>query len=133
MLERFKFSERQIENYYESAVKDYRIALKSDIQEVIFKFCYDALLKLAIAVCARNGLRVKARQGHHIELIQKIADLLKNKDIKIVGDEMRAKRNLDIYGGGVLISEKEAEEYLKWLKNIMVQAEDYLFENKKML
>ncbi|OHA14707.1 MAG: hypothetical protein A3A10_01105 [Candidatus Tagabacteria bacterium RIFCSPLOWO2_01_FULL_42_9] len=88
---------------------------------------------MAIAVCARNGLRVKARQGHHIELIQKIADLLKNKDIKIVGDEMRAKRNLDIYGGGVLISEKEAEEYLKWLKNIMVQAEDYLFENKKML
>jgi hypothetical protein len=113
-------------------MKDYRIASRSDIPEVTFKFCYDALLKLAIAVCARNNLRVKARQGHHIELIQKMADLLGSKDIKIMGDEMRAKRNLDIYGGGVLISEKEVEEYLKWLKNIVTVAEDHLFGNKKI-
>lgn len=132
MFEKFKFSERQIEGYYKSALRDYRIALKSDIQEVTFKFCYDALLKLAIAVCARNGLRAKAKQGHHVGLIQKMSDFLEDKDIKIIGDEMRSKRNLDMYAGGVFVSEKEAKEYLKWLKDIVIRAEDYLFENKKM-
>ncbi len=98
MFEKFEFSGRQVKNYYKSAMRDCQIASGSDIPEVVFKFCYDALLKLAIAVCAKNGLRIKARQGHHIELLGRMADFLKNNDIKIIGDEMRAKRNLDIYG-----------------------------------
>lgn len=132
MFEKFKFSERQIKNYYNSALKDYRIARKSDVPEVIFKFAYDALLKLAIAICAKNCLRIKARQGHHVELLKKMADFLKNKDIKIIGDEMRAKRNLDIYGGGVFISGKEAKEYFEWLKSVIGQTEDYLSKNIKI-
>lgn len=133
MFEKFKFTERQVENYYKSARKDYRIAFGSDIPEVMFKFCYDALLKLAIAVCAGNGLRVKARRGHHVELLKKMSGFLQNREIEILGDEMRAKRNLDIYGGGAVISEKEADEYLKWMKGLIVETENYLSKNPELL
>jgi hypothetical protein len=70
MFEKFHFSKRQIRKYYQSAIRDLKIASNSKIPEVIFRFSYDALVKLAIAVCAKNGLRVKARKGHHIELIK---------------------------------------------------------------
>ena len=50
MFERFKFSRRQTEKYYQSAQRDFQIADNSDVPEVAFRFCYDALLKMAIAV-----------------------------------------------------------------------------------
>lgn len=101
--------------------------------EVAFRFSYDALLKLAIAACAKNNLRVKSRQGHHIELINKLSEILKDSDIKIIGQEMRSKRNWDIYGGGTSISEKEAKEFLKWAREIFIKSEVYLFKKKKLL
>jgi len=126
MFEKFSFSAKQIENYYKSALRDFGIASKSDIEEVAFRFCYDSLLKLAMAICAANGLRVKARQGHHIELIEKLAGILRDKDIEVIVGEMRSKRNWDLYGGGVLISEKEAKEYTTFAKNIFKKADEYL-------
>ncbi|MCK4553450.1 hypothetical protein KAU19_00615 [Candidatus Parcubacteria bacterium] len=86
-----------MKNYYNSAIRDLKIALASNVPEVIFKFCYDSLIKLAIVVCARNNLRVKSRQGHHIELLKKLSEILGNEDINIIGNEMRSKRNFDLY------------------------------------
>ncbi|MEK7173246.1 MAG: hypothetical protein AAB723_02085 [Patescibacteria group bacterium] len=126
MFEKFSFSAKQIENYYKSALRDFGIASRSDIEEVAFRFCYDSLLKLAMAICAANGLRVKSQQGHHWELIQKLADYLQDKDIELLLNEMRGKRNWDLYGGGVLISEKEAKEYILFAKNIFKKADEYL-------
>lgn len=123
MFEKFSFSQKQINKYYHSALGDLRIASDSTIPEVIFRFCYDALLKLAIVVCAKNGLRVKARQGHHIELIKKLAHYLKDSEIEILANEMRSKRNWDLYGGGILISAKEAKDYLKWTRLVFQKAE----------
>lgn len=126
MFEHFSFSKRQIKNYLQSVLRDFSIASASDIPEVSFRFCYDALLKLSIAVCAVNSLRVKSRQGHHIELIKKLSQYLNNPEIEIIVNEMRAKRNWDLYGGGVLISKKDVDGYVVWTKEIIRKAKQYL-------
>ena len=123
MFEKFRFSRKQIEKYHHSAIRDLKIASGADVSEVRFRFCYDALLKLAMAVCAENGLRVKSRRGHHIELIKKLAFFLKDPEIEILADEMRSKRNWDLYGGGIIISQKETKEYLDWTKKVFLKAE----------
>ncbi|PIP26936.1 MAG: hypothetical protein COX30_04435 [Candidatus Moranbacteria bacterium CG23_combo_of_CG06-09_8_20_14_all_39_10] len=133
MFEKFIFSDGQVEKYYKSASRDFKIANQAEETEVNFRFCYDALLKLAIAVCAKNNLRIKSRQGHHIKLIDKLAEIFRNDDIKIIGQEMRSKRNWDLYGGGILISKKEAAEYLKWTADIFRQGDDYLHKHKRLL
>lgn len=132
MFEKRKFTDRQIEKYFNSALKDFKIAHNSDVSEVIFKFCYDSLLKIAIAVCAKNNLRVKSRAGHHFELFKKLSECLDNEDIFVMGNEMRKKRNFDLYDGGILISEKEALNYKEWLKKIVLQAEEYLNTGQKL-
>ncbi len=123
MFERFNFSKKQIDKYYRSARRDLKIASDSNVPEVSFRFCYDALLKLAIAVCAEKHLRVKSRKGHHIELIRKLSFYLNEPEIEVLANEMRAKRNWDLYGGGALISAKETKGYIKWTKQIFQKAE----------
>ena len=133
MFEKFNFSPRQINYYFSAAARDFKIASDFAVPEVIFKFSYDSLIKLAIAVCAKNGLRVKARVGHHIELLGKLSEFIGSKDIETIGNKMRKKRNMDLYEGGVLISEKEAEEYKNWLKTVFSKAEENIFGVKKLL
>jgi len=129
MFERFEFTSGQIGNYRRSAERDLMIARKSDIPDVAFRFSYDALLKLATAVCAQNSLRVKARQGHHIELIRKLAEIIGDSEIEVLGNQMRAKRNWDLYGGGAMISKKEAKEYSDWVAKVFARAQDF-FDGK---
>lgn len=133
MFEKFRFSRKQIERYYKSAARDLKIAAEADVPEVRFRFCYDAILKLAMAVCAENGLRVKSRRGHHIELIKKLSFFLKDSEIKILADEMRSKRNWDLYGGDIVISQKEAKEYLDWTKNIFLKSESVIHRKQTRL
>lgn len=126
MFENFKFTSRQIEKYYRSALRDFKIAKESKVPEVTFRFCYDAFIKLAITLCAQKNLRVKSRQGHHVALIHKMAELLQDEEIEAIGNTMRSKRNWDLYSGGMSISEKENREYITWLKNIFLKAEKSL-------
>lgn len=67
-----------------------------------------------------------ARAGHHIELINKIASILESKEIKNFGNEMRKKRNTDIYGTGALISQKEVEDFLKMTEKAFLKADEYI-------
>lgn len=129
MFEEFVFTTKQIEKYFESAVKDFKTAKKGD-SDVSFVFCYNCLLKLAIVVCAKNNLRVKARRGHHIALIEKMSGFLKDKEIEIIAQDMRAKRNRDLYDGGILISKKDTEMYLKFITDLVKKVEKYLDFNK---
>jgi hypothetical protein len=126
MFERFRFTTIQIDNYRRSAQRDLMIAQKSDIADVAFRFSYDALLKLATAVCAYKSLRVKARQGHQIELIKKFAEIIGDSEIEVLGSQMRSKRNWDLYGGGALISQKEAKEYSDWVARVFIKTQEYL-------
>jgi len=132
MFEKFNFSPRQINNYFTAALRDFKIASDSAVPEVIFKFSYDSLIKLAIAVCAKNSLRVKARVGHHIELLGKLSEFIGLEDVESIGNKMRKKRNMDLYEGGILISEKEAGEYRNWLKAVFSKAETYLLGVNKL-
>lgn len=134
MFEKFNFSQNQIDKYYKSAKADLKIASDSDVAEVTFRFCYDALLKLAIAISAKNKLRVKSRKGHHIELIKKLALYLNDSEVEILANEMRSKRNFNLYGGGILISAKEANDYLKWSREIFQKAESlFNAKNQKLI
>lgn len=54
-FEKFTFTPRQINKYYQAALNDLKIAAESNLPEVSFRFGYDALLKLAIALCADNS------------------------------------------------------------------------------
>lgn len=130
MFEKFVFTLNQIDKYYQSAKRDFNIAKSSNVNEVSFRFAYDSLLKLAIAVCAYHGLRVKANRGHHAELINKLSDLLSDSDIAVIANEMRSKRNWDLYGGGAIISEKEISEYVKWIEDVFKQVDKFISSSK---
>jgi len=130
MFENFLFSEAQIDRYYKAACRDFKMLKKSLEPEIIFFLCYNIIIKISIAICAKNGLRVKSRTGHHIELIGKLSAFLNDKEIELVAGKMRIKRNKDLYEGGVPISEKEAQYYHKFCSELIKQADDYINPNK---
>ena len=53
-FQKLAFKEEQIEQFLKSALHDLEIAGTSDIPDVIFKFSYDALVKLGIALIAKK-------------------------------------------------------------------------------
>jgi len=125
-FEKRKFDKKTIEKYSNGATRDLKIASDNSHPEVIFKFSYDSLIKTGLTLIAFCGYRVKSRQGHHIKIIEKLSQILDNKDIEIMGEVMRKKRNLDLYDGGVIISVKEAEEYLNFIKDVIKASDKFL-------
>lgn len=130
MFEKFNYSSAQINKYYQAAVKDLRLAVSAAVPELVFYVCYNVIVKTAMAVCAKNNLRVKSRTGHHVELIGKLADCLKDPEIEDVAGKMRIKRNRDLYDGGVATSEKEADFYLSFCRQLIKKVDFYLFPDK---
>ncbi len=108
-----EFSEDQIDQYFSSAKRDLDIANNGKESEVIFTFTYHSFLKLGIVLIAFKGYKVKSRQGHHVQIIRQFSKILNDNKIEIYGEAMRRKRNIDLYAGGTLVTEKEAKEYLK--------------------
>ena len=125
-FEKRKFEEKTIKKYFGGAQRDFRIARENRHPEVIFKFSYDCLIKIGITLIASQNYRIKSRTGHHIKIVEKLSEILENKDIEIMGEAMRKKRNFDLYEGGAIISEKEAKEYLGFVKTVIAQAEKFL-------
>lgn len=131
-FQRKVFSEKAVLRYFNSALKDIKIACSSNYPEVMFKFSYDALIKTGITVIAFYGYKVKSRQGHHIMILEKFSQILREKEIGITGDRMRKKRNLDLYEGGTLISKKEAKNYLIFTKKIFLEAEKHVKKQRSL-
>lgn len=125
-FEKRKFEKKAIEKYFDSAARDFKIATDNSYPEVIFKFSYDSLIKAGITLIAFYGYRIKSRQGHHIKILEKLSQILNNKDIETMGEAMRKKRNFDLYDGGAIISDKEAREYLNFIKDIIRDVEKFL-------
>lgn len=117
-FQKINFTKTQKEKYFAVAKRDLGIAQKSEIPEVIFKFTYDALIKFGIFLISQKGYKVRSIQGHHIKILDKISEILKNEDATVIGNKMRQDRNHDFYDGGMAVSEKESEEYLKFVKNL---------------
>ena len=121
-FQKLAFKEEQIEQFLKSALHDLEIAETSDIPDVIFKFSYDALIKLGIALIAKKGHKVRSATGHHAKLLEKLSQLLNNEDILVLGNKMRQERNTNLYDGGFFVGEKDSLEYLNFVKDIFKQA-----------
>lgn len=126
------FEERTVREYFNNALKDLKIAAVNKNEEVVFKFSYDALIKIGITLIAFLGFRVKSRRGHHIKILDKLSQILDDENIILIGEAMRKKRNLDLYEGGILISEREAKNYFSFVKKVARDAEKYLSSQKSL-
>ena len=113
-----EFGHNELNKYKKAAERDLAIAHKDKEIEVIFHFSYMALLKIGIYVIAKEGYRVKSRPGHHVQIIETLSDILKSKDVAIIGDKMRRDRNLDLYSANALITKKDVEAYYKFVQEL---------------
>jgi hypothetical protein len=121
---KFKFTKIQIEKNFKNALKDLNIAKKDIIPEVKFNYAYTALIKAGITLLSYYQVKAKSVPGHHVRIIEKIAQILKDESITDMGNIMRSKRNLDFYAGGIEVTEKECRQYINF-------AETVLFKIKK--
>ena len=95
---------------------------KMDFTEVRFTFAYDALIKIGIALIAKAGYKVRSQPGHHVKIIEKLAEILADEDIALVGNKMRQSRNADLYDGGILVTQKDSREYTEFVEKIYSKA-----------
>ena len=114
-----KFTKEQIDKNLENAIRDLYIAKNDNFLEVKFNYAYNGLIKAGIALLSYHNIKTKSVPGHHIKIIEKLADLLENEDIADLGNLMRSKRNLDFYNGGIEVTEKECKEYIGFVEKVM--------------
>jgi len=114
------FSKDQIDKNLENALKDLRIAKKDTILEVKFNYAYTALIKAGIALLSSYHVKIKSVPGHHVKIIEKMAEILQDEDIVSMGNVMRSKRNIDFYAGGVEVTEKECSEYIEFVDGVVI-------------
>ena len=117
---RWNFTEEQIILFYNNALRDLQIATENKRPEVKFTYSYNALIKGGIALVAKIGkVKIRSIPGHHVKIIEKMSEILKDNSINELGNAMRMKRNEDFYAGGIFISEKESEDYHVFVKEIL--------------
>ena len=121
-FQKLAFKEKQIDQFLISAQHDLEIAENADIPDVVFKFSYDALIKLGIMLIAKKGYKVRSTAGHHIKILEKLSQLLKDEDIVVLGNKMRQERNVNLYDGGIFIRAKDSIEYLEFVKSTFKKA-----------
>jgi uncharacterized protein (UPF0332 family) len=116
---RHAFSAIQVEANLENAKKDLAIAEQIPLPEVRFNFAYSALIKSGIALLSSYSVRARSTSGHHLKIIEKLSEILGDQSIEYIGNAMRAKRNADFYGGGMVVTETEAAEYLQFAEAVL--------------
>jgi hypothetical protein len=121
-FQKLSFKEEQIEQFIKSALHDLKIAEESDIPDVIFKFSYDVLIKIGIALIAKEGYKVRSATGHHVKILEKLSQMLGEEDIFALGNKMRQERNFNLYDGRFFVGEKDSREYLDFVKGIFKKA-----------
>ncbi|MBI5412126.1 hypothetical protein HZA43_03030 [Candidatus Peregrinibacteria bacterium] len=112
-FEKFQFTKDQIKHYFASAARNLEIAKKIDIPEGIFKFSYDALIKIGITLLASQGYKIRSIPGHHIKILEIMAQLLGDPELEAIGNLMRKQRNFDLYDEGLIITRKQSKEYFE--------------------
>lgn len=109
----------QILSYLANAKRDFQIAKKDEFIEVKFQYTYQCLIKLGIALLSKVGkVKMRSVPGHHIKILSKMSEILNDPDIEHIGNAMRSKRNLDLYEGGTIISEKDVRAYMEFVEGI---------------
>jgi len=117
------FLPEEIEKRFDGARRDLEIAEKDAFPEVRFTYAFQALVKLGIALLAREGLKVRSIPGHHVKILERLSSILKDPDILTFGNSMRMKRNRDLYGGSEQVTEKEAADYLGFVQKVFKSSE----------
>ncbi|MBU4422121.1 hypothetical protein KKB41_04195 [Patescibacteria group bacterium] len=121
-FQKISFKEEQIGQFIKSALHDLKIAEASDIPDVVFRFSYDALIKLGIALIAKEGHKVRSAPGHHVKILEKLSQILKEEDILVLGNKMRQERNINLYDGGFFVGDKDSREYFDFVESIFKKA-----------
>lgn len=121
---KFDFTAEQIAANLNNARKDLDIAERDKILDVKFNYSYTALLKAGLAVLSQHKVKVRSLPGHHIRIIEALADILKDQTIIDVGEAMRRKRNLGLYAGGIDVTAKECAEYLGFTRKILARVNE---------
>lgn len=117
---KIKFTDSQIIGYLDNALKDLKIAKGQNIAEVRFNYFYTALLKAGIALIAGiKNLKIRTMPGHHIKVLETMSEILNDNSVFEIGNAMRMKRNTDLYEGGILITEKESNDYCNYVEKII--------------
>ena len=130
-FQRFKFTAAQIDRYVQSAVRDLDIARKDQFREVQFTYCYQAFIKIGMAVLAKkDGAKVRSVIGHHVKILNKLSDILGDPDIFTVGNAMRMKRNKDLYDAGGTITKKETDDYIVFVSEVIQKAKQIIHKVK---
>ncbi|MBU0705631.1 prepilin-type N-terminal cleavage/methylation domain-containing protein [Patescibacteria group bacterium] len=113
----------QTDALFKGAKRSLELALNSKEDEIILHFCYNAVIKLGIAVIAKKGYKVRSIPGHHVKILEALAGLENLKtEIKYI-DNIRKKRNIDLYEGEISLTNKEAAELIKITKKIFQSIE----------
>jgi len=125
---RFRFSKAQIKKNLNNTLKDLDIAKKVKILDVKFNYAYTALIKSGITLLSYYQWKVKSAPGHHIKIIEKLAQILKADDIENIGNLMRSKRNLDFYAGEIDITKKECSEYISFVEDVINKLKEIILK-----
>jgi hypothetical protein len=126
-FQKMAFTPKQIQQLFDNAVRDLKIAKADKFPEVQFTYIYQSLLKSGIALIAKHGAKVRSAPGHHYQILLKLSEILGKNDIFIIGNALRMKRNQDMYSGGEIITKKEIAEYLSFCENVVKLVEKKLF------
>lgn len=119
-FKKIQMSNDEVVQFYGNAMRDLSIAKNDQYPEVRFTYSYQALVKAGITLIAHVGqVKVKSVPGHHVKLLEKLSEILVDADILSLGNAIRMKRNTDLYGGGELISEKEADDYCRFVEDVV--------------
>jgi uncharacterized protein (UPF0332 family) len=124
---KFGFTKGQIKKSFNNALKDIDIAKKDKFLEVKFSYAYSALIKAGIALLSFHGVKIRSVPGHHVKIIEKMAEILKDDSVADMGNLMRSKRNLDLYAGGIEVTEKECREYIKFADEVLGKIKSMIF------
>lgn len=117
-FQKMQFTPEQIRQFLESADHDLAIARESKISDVVLIFSYNALIKIGIALIAQNNYRVRSNSGHHIKIIDKMSQILKDETIPLLGNKMRRERNQNLYDCIAFVSDRTNKEYLIFVEKV---------------
>jgi hypothetical protein len=127
----FSFTPEQVQKNLQNALRDLGIARKDTILDVKFAYAYTALLKAGIALLSSRNKKIRSIPGHHVKVIETLAETLQDTAIEDLGNAMRQKRNVDLYAGGTDITAKECAEYLEFVEAVVAKVVGIVGEAKK--
>jgi len=120
----FAFTPEQVRKNLQNAKRDLGIAREDAILDVKFTYAYTALIKAGLALLSHYKLKVRSIPGHHIKLIEKLAEILGDPAIDDLGNAMRSRRNVDLYAGGTDITAKDCGEYLAFVESVVLKVSE---------